>query len=338
MTNPYFKASASAKPHLVRPGGLKGEIYKLRQELEAAFDQVANGGGGGDLVLFTGDGSPQSGSTFGKWSDLMNFLSPLQAMQSGLKPRVRFTAPFTLPSSGMPPMGWPMAQATWESTVANTGVISVTIPAGVSVDMLTGFSNGIGIICNPAVDGETFKFSQIPPGAGPWIFQGSNGATITHNTSTKALVKTEGVPAQTYFVFATFGCTWLTPFTGPLVQANGGDVVIGSTVVSGFQGIPDGWAATTSPAALLLYQDSISSSFPTVAWAGIIFEMFNGTDNLQLNIRHGVLADRAALAALPGGYALRVGSTFFATDYGANGGLLIWTGSVWIDGTGAVVP
>lgn len=223
MTNPYFKASSSAKPHLVRgPGGLKGEIWKLRQELEAAFDQVANGGGG-DLVLFKGDGSPQSGNTFGKWSDLMNFLSPLQAMQSGLKPRVRFTAPFTLPSSGMPPTGWPMAQATWESTVANTGVISVTVPAGVSVDMLTGVSNGLGIICNPSVDGETFKFSQIPPGAGPQIFQAASGATITHNTSTKALIKTAGAMAQTYVVFAVFGCTWLTPFTGPIVQANGGD-------------------------------------------------------------------------------------------------------------------
>ncbi|HPO92901.1 MAG TPA: hypothetical protein PL072_05460 [Phycisphaerales bacterium] len=41
MTNPYFKASSSAKPHLVRgPGGLKGEIWKLRQELEAAFATI----------------------------------------------------------------------------------------------------------------------------------------------------------------------------------------------------------------------------------------------------------------------------------------------------------
>lgn len=338
MTNPYFKASSSAKPHLVRgPGGLKGEIWKLRLELEAAFDQLA-GGGGGDLVIFKGDGSPQSGNTFGKWSDLMNFLSPLQAMQSGLQPRVRMTQSFAVPLAGMPPTGWPMASSVWESVTPNTGVVSLTVPAGVTLDMMGGISTGVGIICNPSVDGETFKFSQQPPGSGPWIFQASNGSTLTHNVSTKALVSTAGAVDQTYFVFAAAGCTWLTPLSGPIVKASGNDVVIGSMIVGGYQGVPDGWAESASATSLLLYQNNVSSTFPAVSWAGFIFEMFNGTDSLQINMRHGVLADRAALAALPGGYALKPGRTFFATDYGANGGQLIWTGSVWVDGTGAVVP
>lgn len=296
------------------------------------------GGGSGDLFLFTGDGSPHSDITFGRWSELMEMTAALQASASGLKPRIRFTNSFTVPTEGMPVTGWPCARAAFESTVLNTGAITLTLPAGATLDMLEFINNGLGISFAPAVDGESLKFSQIAPGTGPQIFGIGNGATITHGTSTKALVKTAGAVNQTFFVFASSGGTWLAPLTGPIALIEGGDVAIGSQVLGGYQGFPDGWVKSTSPAALLLYQNSISSSFPLVTFAGTIFQMFNGTDSLQLNQRGGALAGRAALATLPGGYALKVGTTYFATDYGPNGGPLWWNGSAWVDSTGAVVP
>lgn len=298
---------------------------------------AGDSGAGSDLLIFTGDGSARDGNTFGRWPDLIDYLSALQVAQSVLKPRIRFKQNFTVPLDGMPATGWPMAMATWESPLANTGAVIVTIPPGVTIDMLQGIGFGLGVACAPRADGETFKWSQFAPGTAPWILYLQDGATIT-NQSVNALVATPGQPTQTYFVFAPNGATWLAPLDGPIVRANGSDVVIGSQVVVGYQGIPDGWADSASPTALLLYQNSISSTFPALTWAGGIVEMFNGTDSLQLKQRNGTLADRALLAALPGGYALKIGTTYFATDLGANGAPLWWNGSAWVDATGAIVP
>jgi hypothetical protein len=287
-----------------------------------------------DLVIFTNDGSPPSGTTFGKWDDLIAFLAPLQAAHSGLEPRIRFTQSFTVPSVGMPPTGWPMALATWESALPATGAVTVTVPPGVTIDMLSGMTHGIGVTCNPSVDGETFKYSEFPPGMVIVLGIGF-GATLV-NTSTKALAVTPGAGPQTYFVVADFVATWLTPLAGPIVKALGSDVVIGSGLQS-WSGLQDGWAESSSGSALLLYQDGIGSNFPAVSWAGPIAEQFNGTDSLQLRQRNGTIAGRAALAALPS-FALKVGSMYFATDLGPNGAPLWWNGTAWVDATGTVVP
>lgn len=298
--------------------------------------QLGGSGGGGDLFIFTGDGAPHSDITFGRWDELMAMTSALQAKQSRLLPRIRFAQPFTVPSANMPPAGWPSALGTWESFTPNTGAVTVTVPPGVKIDMLAGIGFGLGLACSPAVDGETLHWSGLPLGF-PRIFQITGGATV-QNSSPRALVLTPGDIVQTYFVFALAGATFLAPLAGPIVKGTGSDVVIASSLTGGYQGMPDGWAQSSAGSTLLLYQDSISSTFPAVLWAGPISEMFNGTDSLQLNQRHGPLAGRAALAALPGGYALKVGSTYFATDQGPNGAPLWWTGAAWVDASGAVIP
>jgi hypothetical protein len=266
----------------------------------------------------------------------MAMTADLQAKQSALLPRIRFRNPFTVPLADMPPDGWPCAFGTWESFTPNTGAVTVTVPPGAKLDMLSGVNFGLGLACAPNADGETLHWSGLPPGF-PWIFTIATGATV-QNASPRALVETPGALTQQYFVCALAGATFLAPLAGPIVKATGSDVVIGSALTGGFQGMPDGWAQSSAGSTLLLYQDSISSTFPAVSWAGPIFEMFNGTDSLQLNQRHGTLAGRAALAALPGGYALKPGSTYFASDQGPNGAPLWWTGAAWVDASGAVVP
>ena len=300
---------------------------------------LSGSGGGGDLFIFKGDGSAQKGSEFGKWSDLMGVTSELQSERSGLRPRIRFTQPFTVPLDGMPATGWPMALASWESILPVTGAITVTIPPGATIDMIASIGYGLGVECNPAVDGETFQWSEFPPGSVPWVLAAGNGCSL-HNSSPRALVKTPGVATQTYFVLANSGATWGTGGpTGPFVKAQGNDVVICSQLVNGFSPVPDGWAESSAGSTLLLYQNGIDSGFPVISWAGTVFEQYNGTNSLQLNQKNGTLADRAALALAPfAPYGLKVGSTYFATDQGPNGAPLWWTGTAWVDATGTVIP
>lgn len=56
MSNPYF-SDLPARPHLIRPGGLKGEIFDLRRELVIAFDGVAAGSGTNLLANFIFNGA-----------------------------------------------------------------------------------------------------------------------------------------------------------------------------------------------------------------------------------------------------------------------------------------
>ena len=90
-TNPYFESSAPT--HLVRPGGgLRGEIFNLRQEVAVAFQEVHNdivvvGGGtgvytkGGVLIPGAFSGDPKKAALWlGKRYDYVGLVSAFFVM------------------------------------------------------------------------------------------------------------------------------------------------------------------------------------------------------------------------------------------------------------------
>ena len=336
--NPYFNRRPS---HFLRPGGLKGEILELETELEHSFDLIASSppGTGGNVDYIFTPGATHTGIIYGNWAQMMAAIAAKQLISIAFKPLIRVTASFSVPLAGMPLLGWGMALATLESVIFATGGVTVTVPDGVVLDMLEGVTKGLYLELRPSTK-QSLTWSEFGAGGPPWILQVSNGAACKNQGSIPAVL-TPGAGPQTYFVLALNedSQSAVPANTAPTVQAQGSDVVIYAVQTEGLAlNSNDGWAFTTSATTLLIYILGISSTIPVVTWAGTQFTLSVVTDSAMLNQRAGTLAQRALLNPLLFGLGVGIGKTYFATDFGVNGGPLWWTGSVWVDASGAIVP
>jgi len=229
-------------PHLVRPpNGLSGELWFLRQEVADALEH--GGGGGWNFVLdSTGTGGPADPSInrFTTWAGLM---AALDALPQGVQPTIQFLGDVTIPTTGMPPTGWNMRFGTWRSPVLATGSITVTLAPGVIIDTLSEIANGLAVVCNPTVDGETFQWSYAQSIASSivWVLAVSSGACLRNNAAPALIL---GPGTGKYIVVAVESASFgaLPPSVGPFVKADAPDVVIDAQSFSGFYGsLPDGW-------------------------------------------------------------------------------------------------
>ena len=298
------------------------------------------GGGGGSVNYIFTPGAQQNGIIYGDWAQMMAAIAAQQAISVGFKPIIRFTASFTIPLAGMPVTGWGMALATLQSELLSTGSIVVTVPDGVILDMLEAVSSSLYLDLLPATV-TPLTWSLFGTGGPPWVLSIGLGASCK-NHGTIPAVQTPGGGPQTYFVLAFFADsdTSTPASTAPMVEAHGNDVVIyaGQNQGVAVGGSLDGWATTTSGGATLFYLLGISSVIPVITWAGSQTTGSIATDSGMLNQRSGTLAQRALLNPLLFGPGVGIGKTYFATDLGANGTPLWWTGALWVDATGAVVP
>jgi hypothetical protein len=247
-----------------------------------------SGTGSSDEFIFT-PGAPQSGNVFGDWAQLMGVIVGLPP---GSNPEITFTASFTIPLAGMPVGGWFQNLATWKSIVPVTGVVTITIPDGVKIDMLQSISNGLAVIASPTTDG-VFEFSGFPPATVPWVLSVGLGAFLG-NHGTAALILTPGTLSNTFVVLASFASQlsngMFGPNTGPLVKCTGGDKVIGSQFSCGSGGgLPDGWVVGGGGAgAQLIYQNGVDSTYPLIpGWIGPAPIIGNGSNGNGLNYIDG---------------------------------------------------
>ena len=276
---PSFRAVAD---ELNFPGNTEGWEQILNEWL---LYLLANSTGAGTTTefIYTDSGLPPVGPVYGIWSDLM---AAVGALPNGALPIITFVQSCTIPAAGMPPGGWFQNLAVWRSYLPATGVVTVSVPDGVTIDMIGQITYGLVVEASPTTaDGTSFTWSAYAPGTTPWILIVGQGAAL-RNSGTKALVLSPGAMAQQYVVFAMFqsAINAVAPSTAEIIKGQGTDVILGVQSQCGpYGGLPDGWV-TGSAGCVLVYQNSVDSSHPIVpGWLGAAPLIVNSTraDNLN---------------------------------------------------------
>ena len=137
----------------------------------AAVWVLLSGGGGGtggagyDFVFDPLGVQNPAINLYSVWADLITAINPA-SLPEGAPPVVTFRNNFTVPLAGMPLTGWPMNFAELRSYTPATGTVTLTIPDGAKLDMLSRIFDSLVVTAAPTTDG-VFEWTLFPPGTVP---------------------------------------------------------------------------------------------------------------------------------------------------------------------------
>jgi hypothetical protein len=144
-----------------------------------------------------------------------------------------------------------------------TGTVTLTIPDGVKLDMLSRVFDSLVVTCAPTTDG-VFEWSLFAPGTTPRVLSIGLGAALQNLTlNGSALILSPG--GGTFVVLASILAQYGSgfPSTGPFVLTVVGDGVIANVAgQGGLAGkLPDGWVVGPVGSSLV-YQMAVDAAVP----------------------------------------------------------------------------
>lgn len=229
------------------------------------------GGAGYDFLFDPAAVQNPAINLYSVWLDLITAINAPN-LPSGAPPVVTIGSNFVVPLAAMPVTGWPMNLAKLRAVSPVTGLTTLTIPAGVKLDMLEAIEHGLVVTAAPTVDG-VFEWSLYAPGTVPRVLSVGLGAALQNLTpNASALILSPG--AGTYVVLSSILAQYgsIPPSTGPFVRTVVGDVVIGNVSAQGGSSgkLPDGWLVGPV-GSFLVYQMEVDAVAPaTPGFLGVL--------------------------------------------------------------------
>jgi hypothetical protein len=262
MSNPFF-SDVPARPHLVRPGGLKGEVFDLRRELATAFDAVAANGGG--VIAW----SPAGNGDAVTWQDVKTILEAKKApmaiylIDTSQTYEVDESVDLHFSFFNCAPGGNILLNIQDGVQLLNGGIL--VLSQGLFNGGMTVVFNSTGGSPNPlAWD------SQDDPGR--FAAFGFGGGCDVRNDGTVPVIHVQTNPDGLLIVIL-MNTARVLPSTGFLVEIEDGATVFLAVVNNGVGNVDAGWiSAPSDPTTCLIGVLSNDSwDFADMAgWAGVV--------------------------------------------------------------------